>query len=163
MSVLFVNNLSDSWSSIRLTVDCIMIRLAVACQGTQCIRTYLANFYTSAARDFSGLRCRGDLSSFDVGETLDDQLDFKRHCPISICLEARSIGVRIFWKFSRFPKIFDFRFSGKFQLKSNFFRFSIFPKIFGFSDFPKFSIETQLFSIFRFFDFSKMFVALRST
>ena len=91
-----------------------MIRLAVACQGTQYIRTHPANFYTSAARDFFRLRCRGDLSSYDVGETPDDQLDFKRHCPISICLEARSIGVR--QTFSKSRKIGKSKKVG-FQLK----------------------------------------------
>ena len=127
-----------------------MIRFAVACQGTQCIRTYLANFYTSAARDFSGLRCRGDLSSYDVGETPDDQLDFKRHCPISICLEARSIGVRIFWKFSRFPKIFDFSIFGKFSIEIQLFSIFDFSKILG--EMKK-SKKSWFFRIFRkFFD-----------
>ena len=85
-----------------------MIGLAVACQGTPCIRTHPANYATSAARDFSSLRCRGDLRFGDICETPDDQLDFKRHCPILICLEVRSIGVRIFRKCSRFPKNFRF-------------------------------------------------------
>ena len=119
--------------------------------GLSCIRTYLANFYTSATRDFSGLRCRGDLSSYDVGETPDDELDFKRHCPISICLEARSIGVWIFENFRDFRKFSIFRFSGKFQLKSNLFRFSIFPKILDFPIFENFQLKSNF---FRFSDFS---------